>query len=86
MDEIKFTAYVTRYALSTGIRQITAVQSGNFHNMVHEEGRRHINYHGEGKDWHRTWNGAVKRAEEMRRAKLASLRKQMKKIEGLTLE
>ena len=40
--------------------------------------------HGEGKDWHRTKESAVKRAENMRAAKIASMRKSIAKLEKMT--
>ena len=36
-----------------------------------------------GKDWHRTPEAALARAEEMRLAKIESLKKSIKKLEGL---
>ncbi len=40
-------------------------------------------YHGEGKDWHRTKESAVAKAEAHRQMRLKSLRKQLAKIEAL---
>lgn len=42
--------------------------------------------HGEGKDWHRTIEGAVARAEVMRKAKIASMRKQLARLESLRFD
>lgn len=39
--------------------------------------------HGEGREWHRTLEGARKRAEIMRMAKIANLKKQIAKLEKL---
>lgn len=36
-----------------------------------------------GKDWHRTPEAAIARAEEMKAAKIASLRKQIDRLEKL---
>jgi|SRR6185437_11165942 len=38
----------------------------------------------EGKDWHRSLEGAQARAGEMRKRKLASIQKQIKRLESLT--
>lgn len=38
-------------------------------------------YHGEGKEWHRTRESAVAKAEEMRCKKIDSLKKQIEKLE-----
>jgi hypothetical protein len=40
-------------------------------------------YHGEGIEWHRTEAEAIARAEEMRIAKIASLKKQIAKLEKM---
>ncbi len=40
----------------------------------------------EGRDWHRTRKAAVARAEKMRDDKIASLRKQIERLEKLTFE
>ena len=37
-----------------------------------------------GKDWHRTPESALARAEEMRKAKIASLKKSIAKLEAMT--
>ena len=41
-------------------------------------------FHGEGLDWHRTWESALARAEKMKEAKIASLNKSIRKIERMT--
>lgn len=48
--------------------------------------RRHVGavseyYHSEGKEWHRTLEGALIRAEEMRTAKIESLEKKIESLE-----
>jgi hypothetical protein len=43
-------------------------------------------YHGEGRQWHRDRFSAIKRAEEMRVSKIASLNKQIRKIQQLNFE
>ena len=78
-----FEGYVTRHALTKGIerkRLLPRIVDGV---VVDADSRSIDRYHGEGKDWHRTWESALKRAEEMRKAKLASLRKSMVMIETM---
>lgn len=41
------------------------------------------NYWGKGKDWHMTESAAVKRANAMRIAKIASLKKQIAKLKNM---
>jgi len=83
-DEI-ITAYITKYALTMGILEIKAgvchrINSG----MIAEVGAEHRScYHGEGKEWHRTREEAVKRAEVMREKKIAALKTQIKKLERM---
>ena len=77
----KFTAYITRYALSIGIVSQLVEYRGV--GMVREVKESYPTYY-HGKDWHRTREAAVERAEQMRKAKIASLEKQIKKLRALT--
>ena len=43
-------------------------------------------FYGKGKVWHRTRKCAVARMEHMRQAKIASLKKQIAKLEAMTIE
>lgn len=74
--------WVTVYALTTGImeRVIDPVGGGVAKDM---EAPVPTYYHIQGRDWHRTREGAVARAEQMRLKKIASLRKQIAKLEAL---
>lgn len=80
------TVWITKYALTTGI-MTEQVEEPTTHapNMVCARAMGFSAYF-HGKDWHRTKGGAVLRAEEMREAKLVSLRKQITKMEKLTWE
>lgn len=42
--------------------------------------------HGEGEEWHRTRSEAVARAEAMRARKIASLKKQIKRLEEIKFD
>lgn len=77
--------YITKYALTTGISHVLArvVKDTNGQMIEVKMGLHIVYFHGEGKDWHRTEEGAVKRAEELRVKKIASLKKQIKKLESL---
>ena len=82
-DRTTFTAWITKYALTNGIKKCevedcfdtspdyvkdrTAQWGGGYHR----------------KDWHRTREAAVARAEEMRLAKIKSLRKSLEKFEAM---
>lgn len=92
-----FTGFNTKYALTTGISKHEMEYCGNGMAIVRKSTRyflrddgaamvsNSIEYflHGEGKEWHRTFESAVKRAEEMRIAKLKSLDKSIKKVSAL---
>jgi hypothetical protein len=76
-------AWVTKYALSLGIAEVegqTCERSGAPGMLEYGP---HQYAHGEGREWHRTRESAIKRAEQMRAAKIASLRKSIAKMEAL---
>lgn len=85
MDAGIFKIYNTKHALTSGITIHEGMDCGG--GMV-SVGRGFGRYflHGEGKDWHRSIESATERAEIMRKAKIESLRRQIKKLEGLTFE
>lgn len=76
------TVWITKYALTTGI-MVEQVEepSQRFPSMICAKaiGPSAI-FHG--KDWHRTKEAAVVRAEDMRTIKLASLEKQIARIQS----
>lgn len=80
-----FMVYVTKYALTKGIQE-RMVMLTTIDDMVGDVEHSLICYHGEGRDWHRTRESAVKRAEEMRKKKIASLKRNITKFEKLTFE
>ena len=86
MKNENITAWVTRYALTSGIQKVTGT-------VRHETSSAMLSYPGEcrdwpvsvhGKDWHRTPEAALARAEEMRKNKIASLKKSIAKLEAMT--
>lgn len=83
-----FTAWITKYALTSGIMEVTVRQSETFPDFVDEEkaenGCFKRMFHGEGKEWHRTREAAVQRAEAMRKNKVVSLRRQLAKFQKMT--
>lgn len=72
--------WITKYALTNGIREAegTGVSDG----MASVRGP-HLTEYYHGRDWHKTREAAVARAEEMRTAKIASLQKSIAKLEKL---
>lgn len=71
--------WITKYALSSGIKELDVEQCDS-PDMVRGNSWNDI-YHGEGREWHRTYESAVARAEEMQLKKIKSLRKQIEKWE-----
>ena len=80
--------WVTKYALTQGIFEIDATVCRDTNNDMIEEISDHYpaTYHGEGKEWHRTKESAIKKAQEMREAKIKSVKKQLVKLENLKFE
>lgn len=73
--------YITKYALTSGIIEADAeILTGD---MILINGDWNRYFHGEGKDWHRTFEEAYKKAEQMRIKKIASLKKQLSKYEKM---
>lgn len=72
----------TKYALTQGILEQDGEEVGS--SMVMVGPLYYLHY--EGRDWHRTREAAVARAEEMRAKKIASLKKQLKKLEGMKFQ
>jgi hypothetical protein len=80
-----FTAWVTKYALTEGIEAVKAEWCSDISDKMityGEEGYSRQSAHGN--DWHRTPEAALARAEEMRAAKVASLKKSLAKMERMT--
>ena len=75
----------TKYALTKGILEHDAQEcSDGMVRILAEHSLHPVAYlHGEGKDWHRTFESAQQRAEDMRVAKVASLRKSIKQLEAM---
>ena len=78
-------AWITKYALTEGIEVVDAEVCGEG-NMIAYGNVGYGSQYAHGKDWHRTPEAALARAEEMRKAKISSLRKSIAKIEALTFK
>ena len=72
--------YITKYALTSGIEEIEVELCSD--SMVRDMAHSRY-FHGDGKDWHRSLESAKTKAEEMRNKKIASLKKQIDKLERL---
>jgi len=85
--------WVTKYALTEGILELEAQDTHPLKIGIwvrYAETSANAGFgtylYGEGKEWHRTREAAVKRAEEMRQAKIKSVRKQLAKLEEMRFE
>lgn len=74
----------TSRVLTAGIveREVETTHTGNMVCFVSNGGFNYL--HGEGRNWHRTLESAKKFAEAMRKAKIASLKKHLAKLEAMT--
>ena len=83
-DEPMIDVWVTKYALTSGIKKMQVrICEGIDENMVATIGSFSLpaqHFHVEGRDWHRTHEGAIAKAEEMRLKKIATLQRQIGKL------
>lgn len=77
--------YVTKYALTGGIMLVDGERVGDRGEMLcrHQPGSLQQYFHGCGKEFHNTFDEAVARANEMRIAKIASMKKKLAKLEKM---
>ncbi|MBB1614479.1 hypothetical protein A9978_18740 [Pseudomonas sp. UMC65] len=79
--------WITKYALTVGIIEAEGVVSKHSPGMVsYHDSTGPVLQFAHGNDWHTTERAAFNRAEEMRQKKIASLKKQIKKLEGMQIE
>lgn len=80
-------AFITIYALSNGIMEVSYTQHESTPNMIEYHFPTNAGWTryalGEGKQWHRTIESARSRAEEMRLKKIKSLKKSIARLESL---
>lgn len=78
-----FKAFITKHVATRGIYSIDAelMQTDTIRDTKSEWDNY---FYGEGRDWHRTWDSAVAKAEKIRSAKIASLQKSIRKLERIT--
>ncbi len=77
--------FVTKYALTLGIIEIEAETCDSVNpDMIKDINRKHDYYHGEGREWHRSRETAIFKAQAMKEAKIKALNKQLEKLNKLT--
>lgn len=79
----RFNAFITKYAMTSGIEERLVEDCGD--GLV-KGGGYGAYFHGEGREWHRTKESAFARAKVMQAAKLKSIDKQRAKIAALKFE
>ena len=87
MKNENITAWVTKYALTSGIQKVGGTVRQTNSNMLVYQAKTSsgMHYsHAWGNEWHRTPEAALARAEEMRKNKIASLKKSIAKLEAMT--
>ena len=80
MENEKITAWVTKYALTHNILRVNGEVCHEINSNILLYGKSGL---AKGKDWHRTAEAALYRADEMRAAKIESLRKSIARLEKL---
>jgi len=82
-----FKVYVTKYALTQGIFEGEAeICHGVSEGMIELLENKNFYFHGEGREWHRTKESAIKRAEEMRNRGIIKLEKKIQKLKEMKFE
>ena len=84
MTREKITAWITRYALTDGITAHEGDVCLGIDAQMFVSSDRLVHAYCE--DWHLTPEGALARAEKMRLAKIASLKRQIDKLERMIFE
>jgi hypothetical protein len=80
--------YITKYALTKGIYEVEGTVGEYAKGMVtvQKSENSYDYYHGEGVEWHRSYEDALKHAICLKNKRIAYLKKQIQKIERLFIE
>jgi hypothetical protein len=88
MEGKQMKVLITKYALSEGVFYGDAERVSDSSEMIvvfsDKIGRGY--FHGEGNEWHKTQESAIEKAESMRVKKIASLKRQIEKLEKLSFK
>ena len=83
IDATSFKVWISKYALTQGIYEITAIRTSHNETIVYDTYNRVVL---EGREWHLTREGAVTRANALRNAKIDNLKKQIDKLTNLEFD
>lgn len=75
--------WISKYALTRGVFRVIGEQNARSMITVRQDNGYPMYYHGEDTDWHRTEADAKAKADRMRITKIASLKKQLDKLEKM---
>lgn len=77
--------WITKYAMSSGVFTAEASKSTGFEGMcfVRAKKRRKFAGYFDGSDWHTDEAKAIEQFNQMKQSKIASLKKQLAKVEAL---
>ncbi len=78
--------YITKYALTEGIYSAEADLCSDRMIVIRSSDRLPTYVHGEGKDWHRTPQAAIQRAEVMRLKAIQSVKKKLASLQAMKFE
>lgn len=81
-----FIAYITKYALTQGILKMKVETTDVSEDMVVHRKPGEMGQYFHGNDWHETQEAAENRFKEMKKKKIQSLKKQIKKIESMAFK
>lgn len=74
--------WVTKHLFTEGVQEVEVAQ-GYTLQVVYGPAPNNTVYIGEGRDWHKTREDAITRAENMRKEKIRSLREKIGQLEKL---
>lgn len=83
---VMMKVWITKYALTQGIIELEIENESDDPNVIYFKGSHGFSSSYRGKDWHKTKEDAIKRAEEMAQKKIESLQRQIIKICDLKFE
>ena len=76
-------AFITKHCLTVGIQEVDDAELSSSSMISVLSLGVFANFHGEGREWHRAKDLAIIRANEMRAAKIKSLKKSISKLEAM---
>jgi hypothetical protein len=81
-------AWITKYALSRGIIEVEGIEDSEYPGSlaVKSKNETYLTSYFWGKEWHTSLFDAVIRADDMRKAKIKALTRQLERLKALRFE